>query len=160
MAVDMFLKIAGVDGESVDHAHAKEIDVLSWNWGMSQSGTTHVARGGGAGKVSVQDITITKRVDKCTPTIIKACCSGKHFDEAKLTVRKAGDNPLEYVVLTMKDVLISNITQGGNGGQELINETITLNFADFTYTYVPQNRQGGAEGSVVTGFNIAANQGR
>ena len=93
MSVDMFLKIKGVDGESADSVHAKEIDVSSWSWGMSQSGTTHVGRGGGAGKVSVQDITITKYIDKATPNLIKACCNGKHFDEAVLTVRKAGEKP-------------------------------------------------------------------
>ncbi|MFP5481708.1 MAG: Hcp family type VI secretion system effector, partial [Gammaproteobacteria bacterium] len=117
MSVDMFLKIKGVDGESVDSVHAKEIDIAAWSWGMSQSGTTHVGRGGGAGKVSVQDISFTKYIDKATPNLIKACCNGKHFDEAILTVRKAGEKPLEYVVLTMKDVIISNVSQGGSGGE-------------------------------------------
>src|SRR5688500_18514522 len=113
MSVDMFLKIKGVDGESVDKSHAKEIDISSWSWGMSQSGTTHVGRGGGAGKVSVRDITITKLADKATPNLMKACCTGKHFDEAVITVRKAGDTPLEYVTLTMKDVIISDLSVSG-----------------------------------------------
>jgi type VI secretion system secreted protein Hcp len=60
MAVDMFFKLAGIDGESVDKTHAKAIDVLAWSWGMSQNGTTHIGTGGGAGKVNVQDISFTK----------------------------------------------------------------------------------------------------
>lgn len=157
MAVDMFLKIKGVDGESVDKVHAKEIDILSWSWGMSQSGTTHTARGGGAGKVSVQDLSITKYTDKSTPNLIKACCNGKHFDEAVLTVRKAGEQPLEYIILTMKDVLVTNVSEGGSGGDDRLTENITLNFAEFSYVYVPQKRDGGADGKVEATFNIATN---
>lgn len=157
MAVDMFMKIAGVEGESVDHAHAGEIDILSWSWGMSQSGTTHVARGGGAGKVNVQDLTITKRVDRSTPTLLKHCCTGKHFNEVTLTVRKAGDKPLEYVVVKFTDVIVSNVSQGGSGGDDLVSETVTLNFAQFNYIYVPQNRDGGADGRIEHSFNIATN---
>ncbi|MCQ8895760.1 type VI secretion system tube protein Hcp [Limnobacter humi] len=157
MAVDMFLKIKGVDGESVDKVHAKEIDILSWSWGMSQSGTTHTARGGGAGKVSVQDLSITKYTDKSTPNLIKACCNGKHFEEAVLTVRKAGEQPLEYVILTMKDVLVTNVSEGGSGGDDRLTENITLNFAEFSYVYVPQKRDGGADGKVEATFNIATN---
>ena len=157
MSVDMFLKIKGVDGESVDSVHAKEIDIAAWSWGMSQSGTTHVGRGGGAGKVSVQDISFTKYIDKATPNLIKACCNGKHFDEAILTVRKAGEKPLAYVVLTMKDVIISNVSQGGSGGEDRLTETVTLNFAEFSYVYVPQKKDGGPDGKVEATFNIATN---
>ncbi|HEY1057124.1 MAG TPA: type VI secretion system tube protein Hcp [Limnobacter sp.] len=157
MAVDMFLKIKGVDGESVDKVHAKEIDILSWSWGMSQSGTTHTARGGGAGKVSVQDLSITKYTDKSTPNLIKACCNGKHFEEAVLTVRKAGEQPLEYIILTMKDVLVTAVSEGGSGGDDRLTENITLNFAEFSYVYVPQKRDGGADGKVEATFNIATN---
>ncbi|HEX4842612.1 MAG TPA: type VI secretion system tube protein Hcp [Limnobacter sp.] len=157
MSVDMFLKIVGVNGESVDQSHAQEIDISSWSWGMSQSGTTHTAHGGGAGKVSVNDITITKLADKATPTLMKACCTGRHFDEAVITVRKAGDTPLEYVKLVMNDVIISNISVSGATGGDLVSEVLTLNFARFRYAYVPQSRTGGAEGVVEAGFDIAAN---
>lgn len=157
MSVDMFLRIKGVEGESVDKVHAKEIDISSWSWGMSQSGTTHVARGGGAGKVSVQDVTITKLVDKSTPNLIKACCNGKHFEEAVITVRKAGEKPLEYIILTMKDVLVTNVSEGGSGGEDRLSESITLNFAEFSYVYVPQKRDGGPEGKIEATFNIATN---
>lgn len=157
MSVDMFLEIEGVEGESVDSKFAKKIDISSWNWGMSQNGTTHTAHGGGAGKVHVNDITISKLADKATPVLMKACCTGKHFTKAVVTVRKAGDKPLEYVTLTMKDVLISNIEVQGAGGGDLVQETLTLNFAEFSYVYVPQRKDGGAEGKVEHSFNIATN---
>src|SRR5205807_72834 len=103
MSVDMFLKLDDLKGESEDYKHKNEIDVLSWSWGMSQSGTTHMGTGGGAGKVSVDDLSFTKYVDRGSPTLIISCCSGKHFKQGVLTVRKAGEMPLEYLKITMKE---------------------------------------------------------
>ena len=37
-----------------------KIDILAWSWGLSNSGTAHVGGGAGAGKVNVQDISVTK----------------------------------------------------------------------------------------------------
>jgi type VI secretion system secreted protein Hcp len=99
MAVDMFLKLDDVKGESKDSKHKEEMDVLAWSWGASQSGSTHLGSGGGAGKVSVQDVSLTKYVDKASPNLLKFCCNGKHFKEAVLTVRKAGEKPVEYIKL-------------------------------------------------------------
>src|SRR5688500_15414803 len=113
MAQDMFLKLDDIKGESTDSAHAGEIDVLSWSWGMSQSGSTHTGQGSGAGKVTVQDISVTKYVDSATPNLLKMCCNGKHFQKAVLTVRKTGENPLEYLKLTMEKGIIASVSTGG-----------------------------------------------
>ncbi len=157
MSADMFLKIEGIDGESVDKVHADEIDVLAWSWGMTQSGSMHIATGGGAGKVAVQDVTITKYVDRCTPNLMQKICTGEHYKEAKLTIRKAGADPLEYLVLTMKDVLVTSYSTGGSGGEDKLTETITLNFAEFENVYTPQEKDGSGGGSVDVAFNIAEN---
>ena len=131
MAVNMFIKIDDIKGESADAKHAGEIDVLSWSWGMSQSGTTHTGGGAGAGKVSVQDISVTKFIDAATPPVMLACCNGQHFKEARLTVRKAGTKRLEYLKITMKEVLVSSVSTGGSSGEDRITENITLNFAEY-----------------------------
>lgn len=158
MAVDMFLKIEGVSGESADSKHKGQIDVLSWSWGMAQSGTMHVATGGGTGKVSVQDINITKRVDKATPVILSHCCSGKHFPTATLSVNKAGGDKLEYLKLEMKNVLISSYQTAGNPQDDLIHESVALNFGAYKVTYTPQKADGTPEASVEQSFNIAENK--
>src|ERR687886_324578 len=102
MAVDMFLKIDSVKGESKDNKHPNEIDVLSWTWGLSNHGSAHVGGGAGAGKVNVQDVQVTKYVDSSSPKLLLACCSGNHYPNALLTVRKAGgDSPVEYVKIKM-----------------------------------------------------------
>ena len=92
MPVECFLKIEGPDlsGESQADEHEDEIDVLSWSWGMNQTGTMHVSTGGGAGKAQVHDLTLTKNVDAATPNLMLYCCSGMQFDKATLTCRKVG----------------------------------------------------------------------
>ena len=158
MAVDMFLKIKGVDGESIDKSHKGEIDVLSWSWGMSQSGTTHVGGGGGSGKVSVNDISLTKYVDASTNALMFGCCKGTHFDQAVLVVRKAGGSPLEYIKLTMKEVIVSQLSTGGSGSEDRLTENLTLNFAEFKFEYQTQGTKGGKEGGArIAAWNIAEN---
>ena len=64
---------------------------------MSQNGSAHSGTGAVSGKVKVQDITIVKYSDRSSPNLIKLCCSGKHFKQAELIVRKAGGpKPVEY----------------------------------------------------------------
>ncbi|WP_431023990.1 Hcp family type VI secretion system effector [Halomonas sp. H5] len=159
MAVDMFLKLEGIDGESVDSKHGDEIDVLSWSWGASNSGTMHISKGGGAGKVSVQDVSIVKYVDKASTAIVQAVTVGKHVPSATLTVRKAGgDEPVEYLVIEMKSVLVSSWQTGGSQGEERLTESITLNFAEYKVIYTPQKSDGTKDAEVDFGYNIAKNE--
>ena len=146
MAVDMFIKIGPIKGESRDDKHKEEIDVLAWSWGMSNSGTTHMGSGGGAGKVNVQDLSFTKYIDKASPDLMLSCCNGKHFDKAVLVVRKAGEKAVEYLTITMEEVLISAVSTGGSGGEDRLTENVTLNFAKVKVKYVEQTEKG-AEGA-------------
>ncbi|HYF60796.1 MAG TPA: type VI secretion system tube protein Hcp, partial [Burkholderiaceae bacterium] len=143
MAVDMFMKIGSLKGEAKDKAHGGEIDVLAWSWGMSQSGTLHAGGGGGSGKVNVQDLSFTKYVDKSSPDLMLACCNGQHFGEAKLTVRKAGANPLEYLIITMTDLIVTSVSTGGSGGEDRLTENVTLNFSAVKVAYAEQDKKGG-----------------
>jgi type VI secretion system secreted protein Hcp len=158
MAVDIFLKLGDIKGDAADKkGHGGEIDVLAWSWGMSQSASTHHGSGGGTGKANVQDLSITKRIDNSSPNLIKFCCTGKHFPDAVLTCRKAGDNPLEYLVIKMKDIVISSVHTGGSGGADVLTENISLNFSQFEVTYTDQANLGAQAKSIVGGFNIAGN---
>jgi len=157
MAVDMFLKLDGIDGESVDKSHGKEIDILAWSWGMSQSGTFHAGAGGGAGKANFLDISVTKWVDKASATLMAKIATGDHVPKARLTVRKAGKTPLEYMIIEMEKVMITSYSTGGSGGEDRLTENITLNFAKVKVKYVPQKEDGSGEAEVEFGFDIAAN---
>lgn len=161
MAVDMFLKITStkgdIKGESPDAKHKDEIEVLSWSWGASQSGSAHSASGAGSGKANVQDLTITKWVDKSSPVLYQHCLKGTHLKEAILTIRKAGDSPLEYVKVKLIDAIISSISAGGSGGQDRLTESVTINFAKMDLKYTPQKKDGSGDAEVPMTWNIAAN---
>ncbi|USI74900.1 Hcp family type VI secretion system effector [Sphingomonas morindae] len=147
MAVDMFLKLEGVNGESEDAKHSKEIDIIGWSWGMSNTGTAHLGGGAGTGKANFQDLSVTKFVDLASTPILLSCAQGKHFSTATLTVRKAGgDNPLEYLVITMTEVMVSNVQHGGSSGDERTTEVVSLNFEKIDVKYTEQSKTGSSGG--------------
>ena len=160
MAVDMFLKLDDCKGESQDSSHADEIDVLAWSWGMSQSGSMHMGSGGGSGKVSVQDLSVTKWVDKSSCVLMQMVCEGDHFGEGILTVRKAGGKggPVEYLIITMEDIIVSSYSTGGSGGEDRLTENMSLNFAKVKVQYTPQKMDGTADASNELGWNIQKNE--
>jgi len=158
MAVDMFLKIEGIKGESLDHKHKDEIDVLAWSWGASQSGTMHVGGGGGAGKANFQDVSVTKWVDKSSHALLKAVSVGQHVKSALLTVRKAGEKPLEYIKMELKECLISSVSTGGSGGEDRLTENITINFGNFAFEYTPQKEDGSGDAVLPFKFDIKTNE--
>lgn len=159
MAIDIFMKMTGIDGESLDAQHKNEIDVLAWNWGLSQTGTFHTGGGGGCGKVNVHDLSFTHYTDLASPPLMLNCANGEHISEAVLTVRKAGGTkPLEYMVVTMKKVMVTSVSQGGSGDDDRLAENITLNFAEVKVTYTAQNESGSKGASKDFGWKIDANQ--
>lgn len=158
MALDTFIKIGSLKGESIVKGFEDQIQVLSWSWGMSQSGTTHTGSGGGAGKVNVQDLSLTHYVDSASPNLIKACCTGEHFEKATLTMRKAGGSPLDYVVLELEEVIVTAVSTGGSSGEDLLMESVTLNFAKFKFSYQPQDIKGAKKGGAIEAtYDIAKN---
>jgi len=157
MAVDMFIKIGDIKGEARDKVHKEEIDVLAWSWGMSNNGSAHIGGGAGSGKVNVQDLSLTKYIDKASCDLMLACCNGKHFNKATLVVRKAGEQPVEYLTIKMEDVLVSAVSTGGSGGEDRLTENVTLNFAEFKVIYTTQKNDGSAGPKVDFAWNIAKN---
>jgi len=154
--VDMFLKLTGIKGESGDHKHKDEIHIESFSWGMNQTGTHGAGGGGGAGKVSVHDISLTKFVDKSSPALMLFCANGKHVPEGLITVRKAGEKPLEYLKIKLNDILISGVQHAGHG--EFLTENVTLNFAKFHMEYQVQNSDGSGSPGGEMGWDVKANQ--
>src|ERR1700704_1221479 len=113
MAFDAFLKIDGIEGESADDAHKGEVEVLSFSWGVTQTGSAS-GGGGGAGKASFHDINFTQRQSKASPLLFKACATGQHIKKAVLTVRKAGGRQqTEFIKIELEDVLVSSYLPAG-----------------------------------------------
>jgi type VI secretion system secreted protein Hcp len=159
MAVDMFMKIGDIKGESTDKKHPDQIDVLAWSWGISNSGTTHQGGGGGAGKANVQDLSFTKYTDASSHALLLAASNGQHYPKANLYVRKAGGKgaPIEYIKIEMDEVMITSVSCGGSGGEDRLTENVTLNFAKVKYEYTPQKADGTPDTTKEMVFDIAAN---
>lgn len=159
MAQDIFLKIDGINGESLDDKHKDEIEVLNWDWEITQESSMHAGSGGGAGKATVKDLTFEHNIDRASPNLMKYALTGKHIDQATLVMRKAGGNPLEYLKVTMSDVIVTRVKPSGSKTDaERSRETVSLSFAKVKQEYVVQNAQGGSGGAVTASFDIKGNK--
>ena len=141
MAVDMFLKITGIEGESADAKHKGSIDVESFSWGATNPGAASVGGGGGAGagKVSMQDFNFVMRANKASPKLFLAAANGQHIKEALLTARKSGGKEqVEFYKVKMTDILVSSYQQAGSGDGQL--DSFSLNFAKIEVEYVQLGR--------------------
>ena len=156
-AVDYFLKIEGIEGESTDSKHKNEIDVESWSWGETNSGTHAAGGGGGAGKVSMQDFHFVMRVNKASPKLMLACATGEHLPSAILTCRRAGKEQQEYLQVTFTDLLVSSYQTGGSSGDIVPLDQISLNFAKIEFSYKPQKPDGTLDAPVKTGYDLKKN---
>jgi type VI secretion system secreted protein Hcp len=157
MAVDYFLKIDGIDGESADDKHKNDIDVQSFSWGASNAGTMAYGGGGGAGKVSFNDFHFTMGVNKATPKLIQACASGEHIKKAVFIARKAGKKQEEFLTIKFTDILISSYQTGGGHGAEIPNESISFNFSKVEYEYKEQKADGSLGGAITAGWDLKKN---
>lgn len=157
-ASDYFLKIDDIEGESTDTAHAGQIDVESWSWGETNAGSHAGGGGGGAGKVNFSDLSFTKALDKSTPKLMEAIATGKHIAEAKLTLRKAGEDPHVYLVITMTDVLVTSYQVSGSEGDDRPTEQLSLNFAKVQVDYFLQGADGTTGEKVSFGWDLKKNK--
>ena len=156
MPMEMFLKLSGIDGESVDAKHRGEIDVLAWSWGLSE-GAPATGGGGGAGKVKIQDISIHKLVDLASPLLLSYSAQGKHIADGTLTARRAGMSA-EFLLFKMTTVTVTSVSMAASKDEIRPAETITLNFAKLEVDYRPTKPDGslGAEKSFK--WNVATNK--
>ncbi|HEY1886450.1 MAG TPA: type VI secretion system tube protein Hcp [Roseiarcus sp.] len=147
MAVDMILELEDIEGESKVENFEKKIDVSSFSWGASNSGSAHIGGGAsGGGKGNIHDMSFTKTVDNASPTLFKLCYLGSHIGTGKLHVRKsAGEQKLEYQLFEMTEIYITSVSMGDAAGSETPSESFTLTFAKIKYTYKQQSETGGDE---------------
>jgi type VI secretion system secreted protein Hcp len=159
MSQDIFISLGPIKGESLDSKHKDEIEVLGWNWQIHQQSSMHNNKGGGTGKATVEDLEFEHFIDKASPNIMQYCLKGTHIDKVVLTVRKAGDNPLDYFTLTMEDVVITKVAPSAilDGKTFYPKEKVSLSFTKIKSEYKLQDEKGGNAGTVAAGFNIKEN---
>ena len=158
MSTDTHIKFDGVEGESTHKDHKNEIEVLSWAWGVTQPSAT-AGGGSGKGKAVAGDFNFMHRYDKASPVLAKHCAQGKHFKDAKLTARKAGEGQKDFLKVTMKEVLITSAQPSGSSGGD-ITEAVSCSYKDVEFEYKPQDDKGALGGAVKFGWNIASTETR
>jgi type VI secretion system secreted protein Hcp len=156
-AIDYFLKLDGISGESKDSKHKGEIEVLSFSFGETQSRPTGTGGGGGAGKVKMSEFSFTARTTKASPQLFLSCAQGKHLKEAILTVRKAGGSQQEYLIIKLNDVLVSAYAIGSAEGESEPHDAFSLNFIKLSYDYKPQKADGSLDAPVHAGWDLSKN---
>ena len=161
MAVDMFLKLDGIKGESQVKGHEDEIDVESFSWGLSQSGTLAGGGGAGAGKAQFQDFHFTKRMDKSSPVLFLGCATGEHIKSGILTARRGSaehKDEQQFLKITLSDCLISSYQTGGSSGGDLPTDSFSLNYAKIEFSYTTQDPDGSAGETTTRGWDLKANK--
>lgn len=158
MAADMFLKITGIKGESTDDKHKGEIEIESFTFGVSNTGTAGRGGGMGAGKAFFQDISFSKRADAASPVLMQKCATGDHIDKALLTVRKAGGGQQEYYKITLSDLMISSFTNTGSDGDSVPSEGLSLNFGKIEFDYYTQAKDGSLGSPTKAGYDMETNK--
>lgn len=113
----MFAKVDGVDGESTQKGHEKEIAIFNFSQTFRQSVTTGGAgTGSSAGKFTPGPIVFTKVQDKASIDLLRLCAKGQHIPTVVITaVRMSKGQAQDYYKITLKDVLVSAINEKSSG---------------------------------------------
>ncbi|UCE98281.1 MAG: type VI secretion system tube protein Hcp [Dehalococcoidia bacterium] len=160
-AVDMFLQIDGLSGESTDADHVGWIDVLSYEWGVSQPSAGVISSGisRSSERALHTDFTITKTLDKTSPKLALYCSKGQHVSEATLVIchGEGGGQIMEY---RMTDLIISSVLVSGTAGQEILpTEQIGLAYTEIEWIYTERDELGMAMGNVEAYWNLETSTG-
>ena len=145
MAVDFFLKLTEIPGESTDAKHKDELIIESFSWGLFNPPED---------RASVQDFNFTHMIDKSSPVLMLSCATGKHIDEAVLTARKAGEKPLEFLIIKLEEVLVTSFQPGGSASDIMPSESFSLSFGQITFEYTQQRPDGSKGETVSRGFAV------
>jgi len=158
MASNIFAKIGTIKGESKDAKHPGEIDVLSWAWGVTQTGSMAHGGGGGAGNANFQDLTFTHHIDKATPLLLKACATGEHIPEATIAVRKAGMPQQDYLIIKLSDVLIASVVMSVSMDDPTTAESVSLQASKVDLEYKSQKADGSLDAGLHFKSDLKANK--
>ena len=158
MAVDYFLKLDGIDGESKDSKHSGEIDLESFSWGETQTGSHSFGGGGGAGKVQMQDFHFVMKANKASPKLFLACAEGEHIKKGVLTCRKAGKEQQEFLKVSLEDVLVTEFNNAGEASEVTVpTDQFSLAFMKFDFSVRPQNEDGSIGQAERAGWDLNRN---
>jgi type VI secretion system secreted protein Hcp len=159
---EMFLEFSsdsGIKGESIDEAsptaHKNHIEILKWDWTTENTIKWDVNQGGQSTRMEVRPIALSKVVDSASAALYQCCVNGKHISSATITARKNdGDQKLEYLIVTLTDVMVNKVHWSGDGTQQNVTEDIELSFAQFHIKYQTQGEHGSGTPAGDLGWHV------
>jgi type VI secretion system secreted protein Hcp len=156
MAVDFFLKLEGIPGESVADGHKDEITVLSFSWGASQVSSVAGTGGSGAGKADLSDLNLMKYYDKASPAMYKALLTGTHIKTGVLTAAKTGANGKPFLKISLGELFVTS--QQISGSNEVPTESVSFSYNTIKVEYSTQNEQGILTAVGAVNYDLKANK--
>ncbi|MCC2959031.1 type VI secretion system tube protein Hcp [Massilia sp. IC2-278] len=161
MAIDVYLQIDGIKGESMDDKHKDWIECTSVTWGVKQPRSATASTGGGhtAERCEHEEVVIDKLADLASPILLQTCSAGKTIPKAKLEFMRAdgqGDR-IKYFEIELENVLIGAIKPKVEEGA-IIQEKVGLKFSKIKWKYTQQKVTGGAGGNTSGGWDLATNK--
>lgn len=162
MAFDAFLKIDGIPGESTDEQHKDWIEIQSFSHLIEQPAQATASSAGGATAERVNHgvYEITHFLDKASPKIYEACCTGKHIKDITIELCRSGGDKVKYMEIKMEQVLISKVEPNGSANDTgFPSEKVSFSYGKIKWTYTQQKRADGAGGgNVSAGWDLTANK--
>lgn len=157
MAGNMFLALTNILGESMDEDHKMEIEISEWTWGMTHTAPFRMGEDDATKQTNLAPIVVTKMFDKASTTLMSYCANGRKIDEGTITCRKhAGERPVEYLKIKLRDVKVDSLNWGGRGEEgHAIPEVVTLSFLHVEVIYDVQRRDGSLVGHNEFEFDTA-----
>lgn len=152
MATTTFIKFDGIEGESTHKDHKGEIELLSWSWGLTNSGGAPTGGGSGVGKATPQELRVVHRYDKASPVLAKMAASGRHVSTAMLSARKAGEGQKDFLKITMKEVFITSVATHDDGSGA--SEELAMRYGSIDFSYAPQTAKGSLGTPVSFNWNV------
>jgi type VI secretion system secreted protein Hcp len=140
MAVDYFLKLDGISGESVAEGFKDTIQLLSFSWGATQVTSVAGTGGSGAGKADLSDISVMKYLDKASMPIFKALVTGAHIKTGTLSAVKAGSNNKPFLKIDFQELFVTS--QQHSASSEIPTESVSFSYNQIKMEYSTQNEQG------------------
>jgi type VI secretion system secreted protein Hcp len=161
MAIDVYLSIDGIKGESTDSAHQGWIEVTAAQWGVKQpkSATASTAGGHTAERCEHKSIALSKLADLASPILMQTCSAGRTMPKAKLEFMRADSDgkPVKYYEVELENVLIGSVDQVVHAGTGL-HDSFTLKFAKVKWKYTQQKISGGTGGNTAGGWDLSTNR--
>ncbi|MCB1867695.1 MAG: type VI secretion system tube protein Hcp [Gammaproteobacteria bacterium] len=160
MAVDMFMKIEGVDGESTDDKHQKWIELLSFSHSVSQP-TSGVSASGGrtGGRADFDDFRGVKTIDNSTPDLNIKCAKGEHIPKVEVECCLATGDKHTFMKYTLEDCIVTSVRPGGSSaGETKPTEELTLAYGKIKWEYTSIDHKGKPGGKTDRTWNLEKNK--